>query len=73
MIPLPEKPKLVILIDTPTSKILNAASNIAPELDIVVTTNAERYKQESLGKPFNQVFSEKYIVHLHLHQTVRRS
>jgi len=73
MTPMPENPTIVILVDTSTHQILKVASNIDPELDVTIITNIERFNQESMGKPFKQEFSEKYIEHLYFHQTVRKS
>jgi hypothetical protein len=55
MTPLPVNPKVVILTDA-NNKPIRVASNVAPvpELDVIVTNDPAKYRDEALGKPFEQ-------------------
>jgi hypothetical protein len=53
MTPLPTNPTVVILINKNTGLLEAVATNVAPELNVTVTTNPETYKEAALGKPFN--------------------
>jgi hypothetical protein len=55
MTPLPSNPVVVILCGD-NGEVLRVASNIAPlpELKVIVTDNPHEFKEEALGKPFNQ-------------------
>jgi len=54
MTPLPTNPTVVILINKNAEGLIEAvATNVAPELNVTVTTNPETYKEAALGKPFN--------------------
>ncbi len=52
MIPLPEKPKIVLQVSK-TGQVLAFADNISVELEIVATDSEEIYAEESKGLPFN--------------------
>lgn len=51
MTPLPEKCKLVVLINK-DREVIAVASNIAPEVEIVQTRNIETFNEAKKGMPF---------------------
>lgn len=55
MTPLPQNPKVVILVDG-NGNVARVASNIAPlpELEVKVTDNPHDFAEEAAGKSFNQ-------------------
>jgi hypothetical protein len=52
MTPLPTNPNVVILVNA-EGKVEAVATNVAPELNVTVTTNPTTYNEAALGKPFN--------------------
>lgn len=52
MTPLTTNPKAVILED-PQGKCIATASNVAPDLEILVTRDRAVYEQEAANKPFD--------------------
>ena len=52
MTPLPANPIVVILVN-PFGRIEAVATNVAPELNVIVTTEAAAFNEAALGKPFN--------------------
>ena len=51
MTPLPQNPVVLILIDEDGNP-QRIASNIDPNLKVIVTTNPHEFKDESTNKPF---------------------
>lgn len=56
MTPMPSNPTMVILID-PSGTPVRVASNVAipPELNLIVTVNADEYREASCGQPFEGI------------------
>lgn len=56
MTPMPVNPTVVVKLNA-EGKVEAVASNIAPvpELEVVVTSDPEVYRDAALGKPFNSV------------------
>lgn len=52
MTPIPVGPSVVVYFD-PARGLVAAASNIAPDLNVVVVDNAEAYGALVVNKPFN--------------------
>lgn len=53
MTPLTTNPTIVIEVIHGT--VVNVATNVAPDLKVVVTTTPERYAEEACNKPFDTV------------------
>jgi hypothetical protein len=53
MIPLTENPTLVIRINPNTLAVVDVATNIAPDVKVVVVTTATGYEAEACNKPFD--------------------
>lgn len=51
MIPLPDKPKIVLFWGTESTFV---ASNISPDIEVVITSNEDWYKQNAQGLPFEE-------------------
>ena len=69
MIPLTEKPSVVILTD-PQGKVIASATNVAPDLDVVFTNDRAIYEQEAANKPFDstrQLPPSQPLNHLYRH------
>lgn len=59
MIPLVDKPRLVVFPDFHTANgetkiVVNSATNIAPQVEVVYAKNPEEFRQLSDGLPFQQ-------------------
>lgn len=52
MTPLPENPKMVVLINE-NREVVAYATNIAPTVEIVQTRSLERFNDEKRGMPFD--------------------
>jgi hypothetical protein len=53
MTPLTQDPTVVIRINPYTLKIVDVASNIAPDLTVKIVTRATEYEAEACNKPFD--------------------
>ena len=51
MTPLPDKCRLVVLVNE-NREIVATATNIAPDVEIVTTRNAEKFTEEARGMSF---------------------
>lgn len=50
MIPLPDKTRVIVLVDKSNPPLV--ATNVAPNLEVTVVDNMEDFERESLGEPF---------------------
>ena len=55
MIPLSANPTVVIRLNPNTKKLMDVASNIAPDLKVVIVFSATAYDAESCNKPFDSL------------------
>ena len=53
MIPLPVNPIVVMQVAPDSGKVVAVATNVAPDLTVVVVENDADFKEQALGKPFN--------------------
>jgi len=53
MTPLPVNPNVLILVDK-EGKVLEAATNVAPDLKVTVTSDLAVFNEEAKGKTFRQ-------------------
>ena len=53
MTPMPDSPKVVVLIDPATSAVVASASNISSGLEIDYTTEPTSFNEAALGLAFN--------------------
>ncbi len=53
MTPLTVNPSVVVLLN-PEGKVEATATNISPEIEVIVTNSPAEFREASLGKPFVQ-------------------
>lgn len=52
MTPLTVNPSVVVLVD-PSGKPIATATNVAPDLEVIITNDRGEYEQEAANKPFD--------------------
>jgi hypothetical protein len=52
MTPMPDKPTVALRLDQ-QGRVTAVASNISPDLEIVITRDANTFKDEAANKPFD--------------------
>ena len=55
MTPLPDKPKIVILVKPLSSQLIGVATNIGPGVEVEVWTTPNTFNDRSKGLPFQSV------------------
>jgi hypothetical protein len=60
MTPLPEKPTVALRLDQ-QGRVFAVASNISPDLEIVITRDANVFKDEAANKPFDTLRPPQFV------------